>query len=167
MLNGLDYIILAIIAFSAVIGIWRGFVREALSLVVWGGAFWLAYAAAPILEVYLDGLMAERTLRLVAVFIAVFLAVHVVGFFVARLLSTIIKSIGLRAVDRVAGAGFGVLRGIVAIAAIILVAGMTPLRDEVFWQQAYLVAVVNLGLEWVQQYYPLFDFNSGILATAK
>ncbi len=167
MLNSLDYIILILIAFSAVIGIWRGFVREALSLAVWGGAFWLGYVASPILAVYLDGLIAEQTVRLVAAFVLVFLAVHVLGFFVARLLSTIIKSIGLRAVDRVAGAGFGILRGVIAIAAIVLVAGMTPLREEAFWQQAYLVAVVNLGLEWVQQYYPLFDFNSGALATGQ
>jgi len=166
-MNGLDYIILTLIAVSVAIGIWRGFVREALSLAVWAGAFWLAYALAPVFEVYLAGVMTERTLRIVAMFVLLFLSVHVVGYFVARLLSTIIKSIGLRSVDRVAGAGFGVLRGVVAMAAIILVIGMTPIREQLFWQQSYMVGLFQVGLQWVQHYYPLVDFSSGMLAAGQ
>ena len=166
-MNGIDYIILTLIGISAAIGIWRGFAREALSLAVWMGAFWLGYAAAPVLEIYLDGLIAEQTLRVVAMFILVFLAVHIVGFFVARLMSTIIKSIGLRSVDRVAGAGFGVLRGVVAIAVVVLLIGMSPIKDEPFWIESYMVAVFAVGLEWVQEVYPLIDFRSGMLATGQ
>ena len=41
-LNTGDYIIIGIIAFSVLVSVIRGFVREALSLVTWIVAFWAA-----------------------------------------------------------------------------------------------------------------------------
>lgn len=38
----IDYVIIGIIGFSALVSLIRGFVREALSLVTWGCAFFVA-----------------------------------------------------------------------------------------------------------------------------
>lgn len=38
----IDYAIIAVIAFSSLVSLIRGFVREALSLVTWGCAFFVA-----------------------------------------------------------------------------------------------------------------------------
>ncbi len=154
-MSGIDYAVLGIIVLSAVIGVWRGFVREALSLAIWVLAFWLAYAGAGSAEVYLRGWISDQSLRLVVGFVLLFLLVHIAGFVVSRLLSTLIRSIGLKGVDRVAGAGFGFVRGAVVVAAIILVVRLTPLVDEPVWQQSYMIAVFDNALEWVNQYYPL------------
>jgi len=154
-MSGIDYAVLGIILLSAAIGVWRGFVREALSLAIWVLAFWLAYAGAGSAEVYLRSLILDQSLRLVVSFVLIFLLVHIAGFVVSRLLSTLIKSIGLKGVDRVAGAGFGVMRGAVVIAVIILVVRLTPFAGEPAWQQSYMIAVFNNALEWVEQRYPL------------
>lgn len=164
-MSSIDYVILAVIVVSALIGVWRGFVREALSLLVWLLAFWFAYSWSQTLEYMLVDIVAEQGLRLVVTFVALFLSVHIVGFIVSRLLSVLIKSIGLRGVDRVAGAGFGLVRGIVAIAALVLVAEMTPITQEIMWQQSFMVSVFKDALAWVQLYYPLDIVGDAFVAT--
>ena len=42
MLNWADYSILGVVGLSTAISLVRGFVREALSLVIWVAAFWVA-----------------------------------------------------------------------------------------------------------------------------
>ena len=42
-MNWFDYSILAILALSVLVGLWRGFVSEVLALVCWVLAFWLAW----------------------------------------------------------------------------------------------------------------------------
>ncbi|MFC1750570.1 CvpA family protein [Pseudomonadota bacterium] len=165
-MSGIDYAILGIITLSAAIGVWRGFVREALSLAIWVSAFWLAYAGAGVVEVHLDGWIADQSLRLVAAFILLFLCVHIAGFVISRLLSTLIRSIGLKGVDRVAGAAFGIVRGAVVIAAIILVAGLTPVIDEPLWKESFMIVVIEDALKWVEQYYPLASVSESLANVA-
>jgi len=161
-MSSIDYLIMGIILVSALIGIWRGFVREALSLLIWVAAFWLAYVGATALEVYLAGMISDQALRLAVSFVVLFLAVHIVGFIISRLLSTVIKSVGLRGVDRVAGAGFGLVRGFVVIAVLVLLAGMTPMVQETIWQQSYMVGVIEQVLAWLQMNYPLDQMGHAV-----
>lgn len=161
-MSGIDYAILGIITLSAAIGVWRGFVREALSLVIWIGAFWLAYAGAGVAEVYLDRWIMDQALRLVVAFILLFLCVHIAGFIISRLLSTLIRSIGLKGVDRVAGAAFGVVRGAVVVIAIVLVASLTPVVDEPVWKESFMIVVVEDALKWVERYYPLANVSESL-----
>lgn len=154
-MSSVDYVIIAIIAVSAAVGIWRGFVRESLSLVIWVAAFWLAYVWAGTFESYFSATINDRSLRLVTAFVLLFLAVHVAGFVISRLLASLLESIGLNGVDRVAGGGFGIVRGVVLVAAVVLVAGMTSVVKEPLWQQSRMIALCSKGLAWVQHYYPL------------
>ena len=72
---------------------------------------------------------------------------------------------GLKGVDRVAGAGFGLVRGIIAIAAVVLVAEMTPIIQEVMWQQSYMVSVFKDALEWIQLHYSFDEVGNAFVAT--
>ncbi len=164
-MSTLDYLIIAVIALSTLIGIWRGFVREALSLVVWVAAFWLAYLWAGTVASYFVEMISDQTLRLLTAFVLLFLTVHVVGFVTARLLATLLASIGLGGVDRLAGGGFGVVRGVLMVAVVVLIAGMTPVTQASSWQHSYMVGLFADGLAWVQHYYPL-DMNS-VLSQAR
>ena len=163
-MSGIDYVILGIIALSALLGVWRGFVREALSLLIWIVAVWFAYAWAMRLEVYLGNVIDDQGLRVIVTFVTLFLAVHIIGFVVSRLLAAMIKSIGLSGVDRVAGAGFGLVRGVVGIAVLVLLAEMTPVQQEAMWQQSYMVSVFKDVLQWVQMHYPLDDIGAALVA---
>ncbi len=158
-MSSIDYLIIVVVVISALIGIWRGFVREALSLVVWVAAFWLAYLLAGTVESYFAGMVSEQPLRLVMAFVLIFLTVHVVGFVVARLLSSLLESIGLGGVNRVVGGGFGIARGVLMVAVVVLVFSLTPMVQSEWWQGSYLVGLFVNGLDWLQHYYPL-DLNS-------
>ena len=160
-MSGIDYAIVGIISISLALGLWRGFVREALSLVVWIGAFSLSYSSADLLAPILESVVADKALRVAVSFVAIFISVHVVGFFVSRLLSKIVKSIGLSSVDRVAGAGFGFLRGFIIVSVIVLLIGMTPIKDSPQWTGSSLVPMVGEALGWIQERYPL-DLQNGL-----
>ncbi len=154
-MSSVDYLIIAIIVLSMLIGIWRGFVREALSLLIWLAAFWLSYVWAGTFEVYFSSWISERSLRLITAFVLMFLAVHIAGFVITRLLVSLLASIGLGGVDRLAGGGFGIIRGVVLMMAVVLVIGMTPIAEKPLWRHSYMVGLFAEGLVWVQHYYPL------------
>ena len=59
----IDYILLAIISISALLSLWRGFVKEALSLVTWILALWIALNYSHVLEPLL-GSVSSEALRL-------------------------------------------------------------------------------------------------------
>ncbi len=154
-MSAIDYVVLGIVVLSAGIGVWRGFVREALSLAIWILAFWLAYVGAAVIEIYFQDVFVDQSLRLVVSFVILFLGVHIAGFIISRLLSTLIKSIGLKGVDRVAGGAFGIVRGVVVISVLVLIAGLTPVAEETFWRDSFMIGVTENVLDWVQKHYPL------------
>lgn len=154
-MNSLDYAIMVITALSVFVGLWRGFVREAISLGVWVAAFWLAYSLAGSVEVYLIEWIGDEALRMGAAFVIIFLAVHMLGFVVSFVVFRLVKSVGLGGVDRVAGGGFGMLRAVVVFSVAVLLVGFTPLKEELFWTQSYFVGVFEELLVWVEQRYPM------------
>lgn len=160
-MSGIDYAIIAVVSISLAFGLWRGFVKEALSLVIWVGAFFLSYSGADLIAPVLESVIAEQALRVAVSFVSIFLLVHIVGFFVSKLLANLIKSIGLSSVDRIAGAGFGFLRGFIIVSVVVLLVGMTPIKDSPQWASSGLVPLVGEALGWIQERYPL-DLQNGL-----
>jgi membrane protein required for colicin V production len=133
-----DYAVLAMIAASSLLGLWRGVVSEVLALVAWVAAFMAARTWAEAAGHYFVGVVAEPTMRYAAGFVAVLVAVLVV-FAVGRfVLSLLLRAVGLGFADRLLGAGFGVLRGGLIAFVVVLVAGMTSLPKAVWWREAVL-----------------------------
>jgi membrane protein required for colicin V production len=163
-MSGFDYVVLGSIVVSTGIGVWRGFVRETISLLVWIAAFWLAYLLTPLVEVYLAEMINDKALRLISTFVVLFISVHIVGFVLSRLGSKLVKKAGLKETDRIVGGVFGVVRGVVIIAVLVLLIDMTPFKEEPMWQESYLVSLFKDGLEWVNQRYPLDKMSGGFIA---
>ena len=133
-----DYAVLTVIAASVLLGLWRGVVSELLALAAWVVAFLAARAFAAEVAGELAGHIAEPGLRLAAAYVVVFVGVLLV-FTIARMLfSLLLKAVGLGLLDRMLGAAFGVLRGVLVVLAAVLVAGMTPLPKAVWWRDAML-----------------------------
>ncbi len=160
-MSGLDSAVLGITLLSALLGVWRGFVREALSLVIWGAAFVLAYLFGDNAAVYLEGMIQNNSIRMATAFITLFLSVHIAGFFITRLAVTLIKGVGLRSVDRVAGAGFGIARGIILITVAVFIAGLTPVTESPLWQESVFINYFVDFLAWLQESFP-FDFGKDL-----
>ena len=131
-----DYAVLAVILLSVGLGVWRGVVSEILALVAWVAAFFAARAEAATVAPWLAQQIAEPGLRMAAAYALVFLGVLLLFWIGRMLLSLMLKAVGLGFLDRLLGACFGVLRGLVVVVAAVMVGGMTPLPATVWWRDA-------------------------------
>ena len=137
-MTAFDYAVLAVIVASVLVGLWRGVVSEILALVAWIVAFLVARAEASVVANWLSGRIAEPGMRLAAAYVLVFVGVLLVFAIARRLISLMLKAVGLGLLDRLLGAAFGVLRGILVVGLAVLVAAMTPLPKADWWREAVL-----------------------------
>ena len=150
----LDWIIAAVLLASMLIGAWRGLVFEILSLIAWVVAFFIAQWWAADVAVWLPVAELQGALRHAAAFVLVFVAAVFACSFVAWLAKKLIEAIGLRPADRVLGAVFGVLRGLVLLLVITVVAGWTPLREAPWWQQSQVAPAMAQLLQGLRPALP-------------
>lgn len=139
-MNWADWAIFAIIGLSVLISLVRGFVREAMSLVVWAAAF----IAASMF--YLEGgswfseLIPTPSLRYITAWVVIFAGVLIAGSMANFLLGQLVKTTGLGGTDRLLGMVFGALRGVVIVMALlILVPGVVPVTEDAWWHQSTLI----------------------------
>lgn len=143
-----DYAILAIVAISGVISLMRGFVREALSLVGWVAAFWVAIAYCGQAAALLDGYVTAPSIRTGIAFATLFVAVLLMCGIVLRLAGALVDKTGMSGTDRSLGIVFGVMRGVVIAGFLVLLAGLTPLPADPWWRQSvFLPHLVRLANE--------------------
>jgi len=141
-MTGFDFAVIAILLVSLLLGLWRGLVYEVLSLAGWPVAFVLsklfAGSVAPMMPGPVLGNVegTQDTTRIVLAHAAVFIAALIVWSVLAWLLSKLVKAAGLGWLDRVLGGLFGVLRGGLAILALVWLAGLTAVPEQPFWRAA-------------------------------
>ena len=139
-MNWADWTLLAIIVFSSLISVKRGFIKEALSLVVWGLALFVALAFHERLAVLLADAIASISLRYLVAFAVLFAATLVVGSMVNYLVAELVRMTGLSGTDRLFGMVFGLARGAVVVMAMIIFLPMLfPVDQESWWQQSVLI----------------------------
>lgn len=138
-----DYLFIAIVLVSVLLGALRGFIREALSLLTWILAFVLALGYGPSLAPRLSGWIEFPEVRTIAADVLVFFGVLLVGAIVIRLVSLLIRGAGLAPADRMLGSGFGLLRGVFIVIAVVMLAGLGTLQQEPWWKQSVLVPQVQ------------------------
>lgn len=150
-----DYGVLGILGISILLSILRGFIRETLSLAGWVAAFFVAKLYTLQLAPLLPQAIPSESLRLLAAFLILFLATLLIASLLAIALSEVFKRIGLGTVDRLLGALFGLARGILIVAVIVLLGGLTTLPREPFWRDAMFSApfeaVVTSALPWLPE----------------
>ncbi len=135
-MSPLDIAILAVLALSVAWGIWRGFVREILSLVGWVLAFLAANAVAAPVGDALPASLATPEIRVLIAFGVVFVFTLSALTLAAMLLSRLFKAAGLGGVDRTLGALFGLARGALILVVITIAAGLTSLPRDPIWKQS-------------------------------
>lgn len=150
----LDIFILAIVAVSALISLVRGFVREAFSLAVWVLAFWVGWSFFRDLEVPLRDYIGSPTARLGIAFAALMIATLVVGGLVNFLIIQLVERTGMSGTDRFIGMVFGLARGVLLVAALVLLAGLTPLPGENWWVESTLVGYFEELAYWLRDLMP-------------
>lgn len=129
----LDYAALGVLVVSVAWGVWRGLVREVVSLAGWVIAFLAANLLAGPVGERLPESIARAELRVLLAYVGIFIVSLVVTALVGLVLSKILKAVGLGGLDRTLGAIFGLLRGALIIVAAALLAGLTSLPRDPIW----------------------------------
>jgi membrane protein required for colicin V production len=153
-MTGFDYAVLLIIGISILISVMRGLVRETLALAGWIAAFWVAIEYSVPLAPFLPDAVPNETLRLLAAFVALFLATLLIASLVTIALAELVKKLGLGSVDRGLGVFFGLARGLLIVLVLVLVAGLTPLPRQGFWHNAMLSAPFEAFVMEVKPWLP-------------
>lgn len=138
-----DLLLLVGLGLSVVVGAWRGLVKEMLSLAGWGVSYfsaqWFGAGMGANLPIGQPG---ER-LNVLAGMIVVFVLAWLVWALISWALTQVVRASPLSAPDRVLGAGFGLLRGVVVALAVVTLVGMTPVAKWPSWQ-------ASRGVAWMQ-----------------
>jgi membrane protein required for colicin V production len=137
----LDLLILAVILFSSLLGILRGVLSEVLSLLAWLVAFiaantWAGTAAGLLESIW--HIPGDTSLRHIIGFTTVFTLVLLLFAIARRLLSSLLRAVGLGPLDRLLGAAFGVARGVFVAWLGVLICGLTTLPEQTWWREARL-----------------------------
>lgn len=150
-MNALDWIILAIIMFSALLAAAQGFIFEIVSLAGALAGYLLAvWGCAKIAPWFLPYVKTQSFAELGG-FLAIFFAVILLGGSVARILRWMVHEAGFRWVDRSLGAAFGFLRGAVIVTAgLLALTAFAPETPELGGSQlAGYFVVAGRGASWL------------------
>jgi membrane protein required for colicin V production len=165
-MNWPDYAILAVIVLSTGVGALRGFIKEVFALLVWAAAFLVAYRFGGDLAALMEDSVSLPSARTAMGFTGLFIAVLLVGGLLNYLLGRLVESTGLSGSDRLLGGVFGAVRGLALVLAVLLVAGLTPLPADPWWQESRTIARLMPLVERAASYLPesiteYLDFEPG------
>lgn len=149
-----DYGIVGLVALSALVSLLRGFLREALSLAGWVMAFWVALTFTRELASALPASISVPSARLAVAFFALFLGTLLVAALVNFLAGQLVERTGLTGTDRLLGVAFGIARGAVIVAILVLLAGFTALPQDPWWRGSALLPHVQQMALWIRGFLP-------------
>lgn len=144
-MTGLDIAVIGIVALSILLAFFRGVIRELMALASWIAALVLALAFEGALAAMLPAFVTSETVRHVLAFVVIFVVVLVIGSVIAHLLAKVVRAAGLGFVDRFLGGIFGLARGAIVVMVGVLLAGLTQLPRNDWWQNAALGPVLAEG----------------------
>jgi len=132
----LDIAVVGVLAVSVAGGIWRGFIREVISLAGWVLAFLAANAVAGPLGDALPTSISSPEVRVLAAFLIVFIFTLSLATLAGMLFSKLLKAAGLGGLDRTLGGMFGLARGVVILLALTVAAGLTAAPRHPLWKES-------------------------------
>ena len=149
-MTGADVLILLVLLGSTLIGLLRGFVREAVSLAFWIVAIWAAWKFGPTVEPHLGGLLADPRIAPWVGRFVILMLVLLIGWVIGMLLSYFTRSMGLGPLDRAIGLLFGILRGMVLVGLMIIGGELLHLNQENWWGRSKLVPYGQTVGDWLR-----------------
>jgi len=115
-LNYFDYLLIGVVGLSVVLSLWRGFVREIISLIGLVAAFFAASRASGYAGDFLGKWIPNGTVSDIAGFALVFVLIMLVVGIIGMIIRKLVDMADLTATDRTLGIFFGAARGILLIA---------------------------------------------------
>lgn len=151
-----DLFIMGIIGLSIIIGIFRGLIKESISLATWICAIILAVMYVKPLAVYMTFTKVEFVKNLTA-FLIIFIGIIFIGAIFNYFVSALVRKTPFSLPDRVLGSFFGLFRGIVFVGILTFIAGLTPFPEEKWWKESYFIGHFQKMALWLREQLPEDD----------
>lgn len=143
-----DWTIIAVIAVSSLISLKRGFVKEALSLLIWIVAGVVAWMFGGALSHHLADFIGTPSARIIAACAILFVATLLVGALINFLIGELIRVTGLSGTDRLLGMVFGAARGGLLVVVLAGLLSLAPVQQDNWWRESTLLPHFLLVADW-------------------
>jgi membrane protein required for colicin V production len=134
-----DYIILAILLISAIMGLVRGLLREAIAVITWFLAIVLAWTFASSLEPFMGGVLVGSPLRIWAARTIIFVGILLLGGAVSVVLGHYVRVSMFAGMDKFLGFVFGIVRGVVIVGAFTIAIQALSMDQDPKWKNSRLM----------------------------
>jgi membrane protein required for colicin V production len=149
-----DYIILAVLGISVLIGLWRGLISEVLALAIWIAGFWVAWTFGPRVAVYFEHSIPPPSVRMLVSYGLCFIVVLLAGAMLRFLVSRLIQGTGLGGTDRLLGMFFGFVRGVLLVTIAVFLVGFTPFSRDPWWRDSITLPYFQGTADWLGERLP-------------
>jgi len=139
---------------SVIFGIWKGFARSFLSLVIWVLAFLLPVLCSGLLAPHLSKIVQNQNAQFFLAILIIFLLVLILGWVLGKIVKLSIDISGLSGIDRLFGFIFGVLRAIVILGILTSLISLTALSETHAWKTSELAQSLNTAVENIVSCFP-------------
>ncbi len=145
----IDILIAAVLIISVLIGVVRGFVKEAISITALLLAIWAALTFGPSVGEVSDSWISSKELQTWFGRIVVFTLILAVGGLIGWGISKLVRLSLLSGIDRLAGGFFGAARGVLFVAVFILTGEYAGFSNDSWWQKSRLIPHFQVVAEWI------------------
>ena len=138
-MNTADYLLIALLVISAIVGVMRGFLREAIALTAWLIGVLAAWHFGPLLEPHLGGLLAGPQVRPWVARAVLLVGILLLGAAVGALVVYFVRLSIFSGMDRLLGFVFGLLRGLIVLGVLVIFCQTLRLDGERWWHKSLLI----------------------------
>ena len=149
----LDYLLIFIISLSLLVGFYRGFTRELLSLIGWVLAFYFANLLSGDFLKYVPFEFGEH-INFTIIYMVIFIIILLLSSLVATVLNNLVKNIGLGFLNIIMGSIFGFMRGVLITFIIIFLLEKTSFISQVTLAESKTIPVIKEVIKKTLSYLP-------------
>ena len=142
-MNIADYVVIAAVVVSAIVGAVRGFLREAIALGAWIVALFVAWHFSDMIEPHLGGLLSGSYVRPWAARVIIVALILLLGAALGAIIGHYMRLSIFSGLDRFLGFFFGAARGVVLIGVFVILGQLLRLNGEVWWRHSMLLPYGN------------------------